>query len=96
MSIDINNLNKITIGEIFDALPKDDVQSTINTYLTNKGFLTKQQVDAENERIRLEKLKKLELEEKNTRKKIAITLIIVVGSITALWFITQKVKKNGK
>jgi hypothetical protein len=93
MSLENFDINKISIGDIFNMLPKDEIQGGINTYLSNKGFLTQQQIDAENERQRVEKLKELEEQERKTRKKIAITLVIIVGGISALWFITQKVKK---
>jgi len=65
----------------------------MNDFFQNKGIFSENAVDAENEQQRLEKLKKLKEEEKQTRKKIAITLAVIVGAFGALWFITQKVKK---
>jgi hypothetical protein len=90
MSFDLSN---ITVDNIFDNLPKDDIQVFMNDFFKNKGIISANPIDAENEQQRLEKLKKLEEEQKQTRKKIAITLAVTVGAFGALWLITQKVKK---
>jgi beta-lactamase regulating signal transducer with metallopeptidase domain len=87
------SLSDIRIDNIFDNLPKDDIQVFMNDFFKNKGIISQNPVDAENEKERLEKLKKLREEQKRTRKKVAITLAVIVGAFGALWFITQKVKK---
>ncbi len=87
------NLSNISVDNIFDNLPKDEIQVFMNDFFKNKGIISENPVDAENEKERLEKLRKLKEEEQKTRKKLAINIAIIVGGIGALWFITQKIKK---
>jgi hypothetical protein len=82
----------IDINKIFDVIPKDDVQVFVNDFLKDKNVLGNP-VDVQNELERLEKYKELQRQERRDRLKLVSIFIVLVGGITALWFVTQKVKK---
>jgi hypothetical protein len=88
----MNFLGDIDIEKILEELPRDDVQTSIDTVLQDTGIITNT-VDIENETERIKKRKQLEDDQKKFYKAIGITTILVVGGFSLIWYIIQKKKK---
>jgi hypothetical protein len=81
-------------GDIGKTVTKysDQIQNTINYLLSNRGAITKKQLDELDEQVRQAKKATLESESKNTAVKTGLYLAIGLVLFGTLWIITKEKK----
>jgi hypothetical protein len=82
----------INLQDLFEKLPKDDIQNTLDLVLEGQGILATD-YDLVNETERIRKKKELEDQKKEFNKRLILTGTLFLGGFIALWYITQKIKK---
>jgi len=68
----------------------DEIQQLINSILNSAGAVTQDQINQLDYKIRMQKIKTLELSTKKTKKTFAIILGGVIIGVVALLYLTRK------
>lgn len=68
----------------------DNIQNILNSFLSKKGVITKQQLDELDEQVREAKKKTLEAQSKNTIVKYGMGLSLLLLGFGTIWLITKK------
>lgn len=66
------------------------IQSLINNILSKKGIISKEEVNALDEEIRIAKEKTLEADAINAKRNILIIAGVGITAIAAIWFLSRR------